>query len=248
MDSSSIVANREPEGRSEEVLGNPSETLYIRNIEEKIRLTLLKQILEHLFGAYGKVLSVQARKTLRMRGQAFVVFENIQDASRALQDLQGYPLYGKPMMIQFSRTKSDAIVSLQNPQELEAKKVQRRERREYLKRTGALQPPAPKPAHKKQPVKRTAPGERKLNINEDLLPPNKVLLLQNLPQEVTAEILTQIFEAYQGFQEVRMVPGRRGIAFVEYDTEREAGIAKNGTTGMALSGNQVKVTFARKAS
>ncbi|EPX71604.1 U1 snRNP-associated protein Usp102 [Schizosaccharomyces octosporus yFS286] len=248
MNSPSVVENHVPERRPDEVLGNPSETLYIRNIEEKIRITMLKQILEHLFGAYGKILSVHARKTLRMRGQAFVVFENLQDASRALQDLQGYPLYGKPMMIQFSRTKSDAILQLQDPKQLESHKLQRHERREHLKRTGALQPPAPKPAHKKQPVKRAAAGERKFNINEDLLPPNKVLLLQNLPQEVTAEILTQIFEAYQGFQEVRMVPGRRGIAFVEYDTEREAGIAKNGTAGMALSGSQVKVTFARKAS
>lgn len=117
-----------------------------------------------------------------------------------------------------------------------------------LKRTSALQPAAPKPTHKKPVPKRNVGAERKSTINEDLLPPNKVLLLQNIPQEVNADVLTQIFEAFSGFQEVRMVPGRRGIAFVEYDSDREATVAKNGTTGMSLSGNQIKVTFARKAS
>lgn len=90
---------------------------------------MLKRILEHLFGSYGKVIDVQARKTLRMRGQAFVVFDNLENASRALKDLQGYPLYGKPMMIQYSKSKSDIIVQRESPEEIETRKKDRKNRR-----------------------------------------------------------------------------------------------------------------------
>jgi len=45
-----------------------------------------------------------------------------------------------------------------------------------------------------------------------------------------------------------MVPGRRGIAFVEYDAETGAISAKENTAGMALGdgGQIIKVTYQRQ--
>jgi hypothetical protein len=60
--------------------------------------------------------------------------------------------------------------------------------------------------------------------------------------------LTAIFGRYEGFREVRLVPGRRGIAFIEYESEAGAISAKENTAGMALGdGTQImKVTYQRQ--
>ena len=41
-----------------------------------------------------------------MRGQAFVVFKEVNQAAMAKNSLNGYPIFGKPMKIQFSRKRS----------------------------------------------------------------------------------------------------------------------------------------------
>jgi len=84
-------------------------------------------------------------------------------------------------------------------------------------------------------------------IPDEYLPPNKILFIQNLPEEYDIEALTAIFGRFEGFKEVRMVPGRRGIAFVEYDAETGAISAKENTAGMALGDGQIiKVTYQRQ--
>lgn len=37
-----------------------------------------------------------------MRGQAFVIFKEIQSATNAMRAMQGFPFYDKPMVIIFS--------------------------------------------------------------------------------------------------------------------------------------------------
>jgi hypothetical protein len=85
-------------------------------------------------------------------------------------------------------------------------------------------------------------------IPDEYLPPNKILFVQNLPEEYDIDALTAIFGRFEGFREVRLVPGRRGIAFIEYETETGAISAKENTAGMALGdGSQVmKVTYQRQ--
>lgn len=48
-------------------------------------------------------------KSLRRRGQAWIVFEKSTAATKALESLQGFPLYNKPMRIAYARSKSDVI-------------------------------------------------------------------------------------------------------------------------------------------
>jgi U2 small nuclear ribonucleoprotein B'' len=85
-------------------------------------------------------------------------------------------------------------------------------------------------------------------IPEEYLPPNKTLFLQNLPDDVDKEALTRIFAAFEGFQEVRTVPGRKGIAFVEYEAEAGAISAKERTANMLVGqeGRAMKVVYQRK--
>jgi hypothetical protein len=85
-------------------------------------------------------------------------------------------------------------------------------------------------------------------VPDEYLPPNKILFVQNLPDEYDIDALTAIFGRFEGFREVRLVPGRRGIAFVEYEAETGAISAKENTAGMTLGeGNQIiKVTYQRQ--
>lgn len=85
-------------------------------------------------------------------------------------------------------------------------------------------------------------------IPDEYLPPNKILFLQNLPENYDVEALTAIFGRFEGLREVRMVPGRKGLAFVEYEAEGGAISAKENVAGMALGaeGQVIKVTYQRQ--
>lgn len=85
-------------------------------------------------------------------------------------------------------------------------------------------------------------------IPEEYLPPNKILFVQNLPEDYSVELLGAIFGRFEGFREVRTVPGRKGIAFIEYEAEAGAISAKENTAGMALGhdGSVIKVVYQRQ--
>lgn len=95
-------------------------------------------------------------------------------------------------------------------------------------------------------LKATGPSASAV-VPDEYLPPNRILFVQNLPDDYDIEQLTSIFGRFEGFREVRLVPGRRGIAFVEYEAEAGAITAKENTAGMTLEGNKVmKVTYQRQ--
>ncbi|CAB3993417.1 U1 small nuclear ribonucleo A, partial [Paramuricea clavata] len=91
----------------------PNQTIYINNLNEKIKKDELKKSLYAIFSQFGNILDIVAMKTLKMRGQAFVAFADIASATNALRSMQGFPFYDKPMRIQYAKSKSDAIAKLQ---------------------------------------------------------------------------------------------------------------------------------------
>ena len=58
----------------------------------------LKKSLYAIFSQFGQILDILAMKTLKMRGQAFVVFKEISSGTNALKSMQGFPFYDKPMV------------------------------------------------------------------------------------------------------------------------------------------------------
>lgn len=96
-------------------------------------------------------------------------------------------------------------------------------------------------------LKSSNPGAAAV-VPDEYLPPNKILFVQNLPDEYDIEGLTAIFGRFEGFREVRLVPGRSGIAFIEYEAEVGAISAKENTAGMTLGGDSqiIKVTYQRQ--
>ncbi|KAF5104918.1 hypothetical protein DV451_000311 [Geotrichum candidum] len=87
----------------------PNETLYLNNLNDKIKKPDLKIALYMLFSTYGQVISIIALKTPKMRGQAHVVFNSTAEATAALKALQGFEFFDKPIHIAYAKSKSDAI-------------------------------------------------------------------------------------------------------------------------------------------
>ncbi|KAJ9660126.1 hypothetical protein H2201_007033 [Coniosporium apollinis] len=93
--------------------GNPpNQTLYLSNLPDKLQKADLRRSLYMLFSTYGPVLDVVALKTSKMRGQAHVVFRDVQAASQAMRQLQGWDFFGKEMKIAYAKGKSDTIAKL----------------------------------------------------------------------------------------------------------------------------------------
>ncbi|KAI0714632.1 hypothetical protein C8Q76DRAFT_795491 [Earliella scabrosa] len=227
-----------------------TETLYIQNLNEKIKIPVLKASLRGLFKSYGEVLDVVAHSNLRMRGQAFVSFESPEIARKALKEVRGFPLYSKPMQISFARTRSDAVVKKLDADNLEAHKQRRLEHKKATRYTN--------PIKRKYRQKRLAaemdgasavPAAKRPNVQmpDEYLPPNKILFLQNLPESVTKDQLTTLFSQYPNLYEVRLIPTKKDIAFVEFMDEASATVAKDALHNYKLDGeNKIKITFARK--
>jgi RNA recognition motif-containing protein len=47
----------------------PSQTIYINNLNEKLKKPTLKKLLYMLFSQYGKVIQIVACKGIKLRGQ-----------------------------------------------------------------------------------------------------------------------------------------------------------------------------------
>lgn len=84
-------------------------------------------------------------------------------------------------------------------------------------------------------------------IPDEYLSPNKILFLQNLPESITQQQIVDLFSRYPGFREVRMVPTKKTIAFVEYENEMQSHLAKNELSAHQFEPDHpIKITFARK--
>ncbi len=90
----------------------PNHTIYINNLNEKVKKEDLKKSLYAIFSQFGQILDIVALRTLKMRGQAFVVFKEISSATSAIRSMQGFPFYDKPMRIAYSKTDSDVIAKI----------------------------------------------------------------------------------------------------------------------------------------
>jgi len=105
----------------------PNQTLYVNNLNDKINTETLKKSLREVFAAFGGIIDIIAMKSLKRRGQAWIIFKEVPSASNALKSLQGFPFYNKPMRINFARTKSDTVAKGDGTYVERPKKIVKRE-------------------------------------------------------------------------------------------------------------------------
>lgn len=82
--------------------------------------------LEEIFSEFGNVLEIVAKTNLKAKGQAFIVFDNVEAATRAIDEANGFELFEKPMVLDYAKSRSDATVMREGgTEELEAHKRRR---------------------------------------------------------------------------------------------------------------------------
>ncbi|KAG8522971.1 U2 small nuclear ribonucleoprotein B'' [Galemys pyrenaicus] len=195
-------------------------------LSEHHRFEELKRSLYALFSQFGHVVDIVALKTMKMRGQAFVIFKELGSSTNALRQLQGFPFYGKPMRIQYAKTDSDIISKMRGTFADKEKKKEKK---------------------KAKTIEQTATtANKKLGQVPDY-PPNYILFLNNLPEETNEMMLSMLFNQFPGFKEVRLVPGRHDIAFVEFENDGQAGAARDALQGFKITpSHAMKITYAKK--
>lgn len=235
----------------------PNVTIYINNLNEKIKLEELKKSLTAVFSQFGKILDVLAFKTLKHKGQAWVVFEDVASATEALKRMQGFPFYDKTMRIQYAKTKSDIIAKADGtfvPRERRKRtdeKSEKKQKREHHHDAGASQIGMGVTAYPgvygaPQLTQIPIAGGQRVMMPE-IIVPNNILFVQNLPHETTPMMLQMLFCQYPGFKEVRMIEAKPGIAFVEYGDETQATAAMNNLQSFKITKeNQMVITYAKK--
>ncbi|EDL95189.1 rCG27500, isoform CRA_b [Rattus norvegicus] len=199
----------------------PNHTIYINNMNDKIKKEELKRSLYALFSQFGHVVDIVALKTMKMRGQAFVIFKELGSSTNALRQLQGFPFYGKPM-----------------------EKKKEKKKAKTMEQAAAA---ANKKPGQGTPNSANTQGNAAPNPQVPDYPPNYILFLNNLPEETNEMMLSMLFNQFPGFKEVRLVPGRHDIAFVEFENDGQAGAARDALQGFKITpSHAMKITYAKK--
>jgi U2 small nuclear ribonucleoprotein B'' len=242
-------------------ISTPNNTLYIANIDWKIKKPLLRRALYSLFSRHGKVRTQNASSgpcptskcltfsvsilcqvlevvTLRrqgLRGQAWVIFEETQSATAAIQAEHGFTFFGKDLKLNYSREVSDRIAKRDGTYVAKAK------RKKLVPSTLTAETTSTTTASAPSTTVSTAPAPSSAAPTEQ---PSHILFAVNLPPECNEMMLSMLFRQYSGFKEVR-IP-RPGLAFCEFDDEPHATLALERLNGFKLtSTDSLKLTYGK---
>lgn len=118
----------------------------------------------------------------------------------------------------YSKNKSDIVAKIEGTFEARDKTVKKNE-----KKRKAQEELEEEPANKRLEVApgQAVPGPGANQPPQETLPPNHVLFVQNLPDGMTDNHLSALFQRYSGFKEVKLI-SHRNVAFVEFDNEMNA--------------------------
>lgn len=156
-----------------------------------------------------KVLEIVTLRKDGLRGQAWVIMDDVQAATAALQAENGISFFGKDLVIQYSKDVSDRI----------------------SKRDGTYVPKAKR--------KKVESANNVSNASDVAAPsaptslPSHILIAQGLSDDATLEMLKILFHQYAGYQDVRLP--RPGLAFIEFESEPHATLALQALNGFKLT-------------
>ena len=225
------------------VVDDTRTTLY-----EKLSVPELKKCLHAAFSQFGKILDIVCAKTYRLRGQAWVVFEDVTSATKALTLMQGFPFYEKPMRIAYAKSKSDVVAKSDGtyaPRDRAEAARKDREKRDAMIKNAAARKGVPTSNQQQAPMSGGAMGGAQMGVDAE--PPHNILFVQNLPPQANTAMIQMLFEQFPGFKEVRMIESRPGIAFVEFGNEMESSVALTGLQGFKITEqNKIIVSYSKK--
>ena len=222
-----------------EPMGKPNASVYVQNLNERVKIADLKNSLFHLFSQHGEVHEVHAKRNIKQRGQAYVVAPDEQISEQMIKELRGTMFYGKPLRLSFAKKDSDFIAKLKGSFDssvLKKRKAAQAEgakiRELKMKRKLIDKVVRLRLQHQKNQQSNAdgAGTTRSSNfdnrISGSMGQPEiyKILFIEKMPKNVKQEQLEDIFGEYNGFVEVRLI-AEKGYAFVEYISDDYASYA-----------------------
>jgi len=258
--------------------------LYVHRLNEKIKIPELKKSLFHVFSQFGGIKEIMANKRLMNKGQAWIIFEQTESATKALSEMQGFNFYGKQMSVSYAKLKSDIISKtdgsfVQRPKrKVEKKKKHKKDKKDKKskkkKEKKAREAAEAAAAEAKEAIEDTeaddqemagpevpkaegapsasasaapAPAAAPTPTKQAPAPPNRILFVENLPEQCNGLMLDMLFQQYAGYKESRLVPGKPGIAFIEFEDPFQSTKAVAALQNFKITPtNRMKITFARQ--
>ena len=216
----------------------PNETLYVSYVYDKLHKDTTKHLLYALFSQFGRVIDVVYSKPLR--GRAWVVYEDVRMATSAKLNLDGFEVYGKGIRVSYARTKSDAVAKRDGSWKPDGRT--RQVRYDEIGAGGA----GGATMATTTAGSRGAGGAETSSGDVDVGAPNTTLFVEGLPEGTKEEMLSVLFGQFPGYTGGRMVPGKVGMAFVDFKDAGSAGIALQGLQGFQIGvGSVLRLTYAK---
>jgi U2 small nuclear ribonucleoprotein B'' len=208
----------------------PNATLYIKNIDWKVKKGLLRRALYSLFSRHGKVLDIIALRKDGLRGQAFVIMDSVAAATAALHAEQGFTFFGKDMVIEYANAKSDRIAKRDGDYVPKAQRQKRKMLNASSETEVGMNESENPPGESQEGAATAAPSGVDPSVGAA---PTRILLAQDLPAECNEMMLGMLFQQYPGYKEVRLP--RPGLGFIEFEDAAQATVAMNALHGFKLS-------------
>jgi hypothetical protein len=76
----------------------PNQTLYVNNLNDKIKRADLKKTLYTSFSQFGRVMQIICKGSFKLKGQAWITFDDVSSAVTAKRQLTNCPIFGKPLV------------------------------------------------------------------------------------------------------------------------------------------------------
>jgi len=214
-------------------ISQPNPTLYVKGIDWKVKKPILKRALHTLFSRHGKVLEVISLRGEGLRGQAWIIFEDVTSATAALQSENGYTFFGRNLRIQYAKEKSDRIAKRDGtfvPKDRRVKRINTGGDAAARKKVKTEESATAETQN--APTREASPVQQREDAGDES-PPSNILFAQNLPKDCNEIMLAMLFRDFSGYKEVRMA--REGLAFIEFEDEPFATLALRRLNGFRIT-------------
>lgn len=189
-------------------------TVYINNLNEKVSVNTLRNELRQVFKAYNPT-SIYLRKTLMMKGQAFVLFPKSVDANVIIKRFNNHKILQKPMRLKIAKTKSFDLLDEQEITAIRDTKIWKKLNKPNTTLIMTLN------------ESQTTDFDTNDDDNHDQL----------------AQTLKEKFETFEGYLNFRMIKLRR-VCFIDFETI-DASKRCFHDIDIAFLQNHGKLTFAK---
>lgn len=181
-----------------------------------------------------------------LKGQAWIIYDNVQSATAAMQTEQGFNFFGKDLKIEYAREASDRIAKRDGTYVPKAKRKQKQQQQAQAQAQQQTQQEQALQEQQGHVNTSTDTTDVTAATSEGAAEePSHILFAKDLPPECNEMMLAMLFRQYAGFKEVR-IP-RPGLAFCEFDDEPHATLALERLNGFKLTtSDTLKLAYGKK--